>query len=387
MRHSPTRITPVRGRPHSILHWTPLLRIALAACLGTNWLLPLQAQAPRLLPFQARLADAAGKPIPDGATAVQFQLFSDPTNQTPVWSGEVHRTTVNGGLVNVVLGSKNPFPGNRTNELGAVLSFFDAALFLEVTVDSTGKPDGSPDGAITKADPPLLPRQALIPAPFTLESGNALRLQGLDWSTVFGSANPATSGIPGDRIQPASITAAQIAPNAIDSSRLAPARAFFGPTVPSYIIGKGEVDKPATNPMEYQRWAIVSTAFDVTVHSTGRPMWIGLSGDPAGTVGSVPRETPRMYCRNWKRSQDVLFPEFDLLIVNETDDMSVVAAAAYYPINHTNDDYSRCASVKVLKPGEHRLRLYYRIYRNPDDELLGNDYIVLMFLRIAAIEF
>src|SRR4051812_48161842 len=69
-----------------------------------------QAQSPRLLPFQGRLTDSTGAAIPDGPKLIQFQIFGESTGGTPQWAGEVHRATVNAGLVNVILGSKNSLP-------------------------------------------------------------------------------------------------------------------------------------------------------------------------------------------------------------------------------------------------------------------------------------
>src|SRR5262245_60009724 len=85
---------------------------------------------PKLLPFQARLTDASGQPVPDGARVVRFQLFSEAAGGTPLhsWSGEVHRTTVNGGLINVVLGTRASLEGVD----------FAKTLYLEITVDQNG---------------------------------------------------------------------------------------------------------------------------------------------------------------------------------------------------------------------------------------------------------
>lgn len=117
---------------------------------------------PRLLPFQARLTDVTGQPLPDGARVVQFQIFGEPTGSTPLWAGEVHRVTLNGGLVNVMLGSKNPLPTDRPDDPSR--SFFDATLYLQIT------PDANADDKITEADPPLMPRQAIVPILFAREA-------------------------------------------------------------------------------------------------------------------------------------------------------------------------------------------------------------------------
>ena len=196
-----------------------------------------QSQSSGLLPFQGRLADASGKPIPDGVRVVQFQIYGEPIGGNVLWAGEVHRATINGGLVNVVLGSKNPLPRNRSDQTDK--SFFDQLLYLQITVDSNR------DGAITndKADPPILPRQTILPVLFAEESGNARRLAGYDWSVLFGATSPAAGKISGSRIASTTITADQLAPESIDISRLAKAvvealnppgtiQAFAGPKIP-----------------------------------------------------------------------------------------------------------------------------------------------------------
>ena len=98
--------------------------LALALCASRS---PILAQtAPRLLPFQARLADAAGRSFPDGPRAIRFQIFAEMLGGSPLWAGEVHRTTINGGLVNVQLGTKAPLTHVDFNQ----------ELYLEITIDS-----------------------------------------------------------------------------------------------------------------------------------------------------------------------------------------------------------------------------------------------------------
>jgi hypothetical protein len=121
----------------------------------------------RLLPFQGRLADATGSPVPDGAYKVQFRIFDSPTGGAAVWDGEVHDATVNGGLINVLLGTKAPFSDTR---------IFNQTLYLEITVDVNG------DNIINAGDPPMLPRQLIIPVIFSQDTA---RLQGSRWQEFF----------------------------------------------------------------------------------------------------------------------------------------------------------------------------------------------------------
>ena len=171
-----------------------------------------QSQAARLLPFQGRLSDASGKPISDGARVVQFQIYSEPSGGNVLWAGEVHRATVNGGLVNVVLGTKNPLPRDRADQPDK--SFFDQPLYLQITVDSNA------DNQITALDPPLLPRQAILPVVFVAESANARTLQGFDWSALFAGQSPVDGKIAGSRIAAGSIASEQIADASVTVGKL-----------------------------------------------------------------------------------------------------------------------------------------------------------------------
>src|SRR6266487_4134594 len=95
-------------------------------------------EAPRLLPFQGRLTDQNAIAVSNGVRLIHFKIYDLPTGGSPVWAGELHRTTVNGGLVNVMLGTKTPLSGID----------FNRQLYLEITVDVSG-PAGVPDNTIT----------------------------------------------------------------------------------------------------------------------------------------------------------------------------------------------------------------------------------------------
>ena len=163
--------------------------------------IPSQA-AGRLLPFQGQLTDSAGNPIEDGAKVVQFKIYDAPVSGGAVWAGEVHKLSVNKGMVNTVLGSK------------ASLSTvdFNDSLYLEVTVDANG------DGVITPADPPLLPRQIVLPAVYAVKAAAAEGLRAgdgnhYDWSALFGGESPTVGKISGDRLEPLSVPEAALVGN------------------------------------------------------------------------------------------------------------------------------------------------------------------------------
>ena len=199
-----------------VANWRPRKSIKPALCLvlglvGLLTAFAAVAQAPKLLPFQGRLTDQNGAAIPDGLKLVQFKIFDVPTGGASVWPGEVHQATVNGGLVNVLLGTKTLLSGVD----------FNKQLYLEITVDING------DNMITVADPPLLPRQVILPVVFAQETAtarNATKLAGHDWSDLLVSGNdpsdPFNGQIKGTKIQNQSISVAQLAPWSVTADQI-----------------------------------------------------------------------------------------------------------------------------------------------------------------------
>ncbi len=163
----------------------------------------------RLLPFQGYLADRSGVAVRDGARMIQFRLFDAPVSGNVNWSGEVHRLTVNDGLVNTILGSRVSLDDVD----------FGRALYLEIT------PDSNQDEKITAADPPLLPRQVIVPVVFAVEAGvarDSRYLNGYDWSSILvdGSMNPQEGRIAAERLELGGITGELISERAIDGVHL-----------------------------------------------------------------------------------------------------------------------------------------------------------------------
>ncbi len=167
--------------------------------------LPLCAQtaSPKFLPFQGRLTDASGKPIADGVRLIQFRILDAPLGGNPVWLGETHRTTINGGLINVVLGTKAPLDG----------ADFSRTLYLDIVVDANG------DNQITADDKPLLPRQALIPVPFAHDAEsarNSMKLDGYSWTDFFETSDPKTAVVDGAKVKANSLSTSALAREVLD---------------------------------------------------------------------------------------------------------------------------------------------------------------------------
>lgn len=179
--------------------------------------------APKLLPFQGHLTDATGTPVSDGAKVVQFKIYDAPVSGTAAWAGEVHKLSVNKGLVNTILGTKTSMAGVD----------FSGTLYLEITVDANA------DEHITAADPPLLPRQVILPAVFAKGAEVAGKLQDADgnahnWSAVFEGGIPGNGKIHGDKLTANSISADRLS-GSISGGQLTEG------TITSREIGAGAV--------------------------------------------------------------------------------------------------------------------------------------------------
>jgi microcystin-dependent protein len=164
----------------------------------------VRAETP-LLPFQGSLSDANGNPLPDGTKVVQFKIYDAPVGGQAVWNGEVQKLSVNRGLISTLLGTKADLAGVD----------FDQNLYLELTIDAND------DEQITPTDPPLLPRQSIVPAVFAKESADSRLLDGYDWSALFGTENPADGALLDSKIRDGSISASKLAPRSIHEGLVA----------------------------------------------------------------------------------------------------------------------------------------------------------------------
>lgn len=296
-----------------------------ASLLICDWFtLVALAAPPKLLPFQGRLTDTGGTPLSNGSRIVQFQIYDAPAGGTRIWQGEVQRLTINGGLVSTLLGSKA--------SLDAV--DFNSALYLEITVDANA------DDQITVADPPLLPRQSVLPAVFAVEAAtaqratlaqNAEKLGGFGWDTLVDNGNPSTGKIPIARIAippgsvPSnaiatddSITGNQLAPNSIGNSELSDGAVTTAKIASAAVtrdkIGNKEVtalklstrqivdgtqvsavgdivSKAVTNGIPIHYTNEIDTTFgnfgsgaNVTITTGGGPIFVGLTGADIATA-------------------------------------------------------------------------------------------------------
>jgi hypothetical protein len=157
-----------------------------------------------VIPFQGQLANQAGQPLsPTNAVTLVFRLYQVPVGGVAIWEESQPNISVNAGRFSVLLGSRTLLPAQ---------TYFNSTLYLGITVD-----DGNP----ATADVELRPRQALVPVVSASYAKNAGKLNGYDWSALFGTNNPVDGKLDGSRIAVNSITAAQIASGTITSNQIA----------------------------------------------------------------------------------------------------------------------------------------------------------------------
>ena len=188
------------------------LRIAATFSLGYlcfGSLVSSHAAVP-LLPFQGYLSDASGGAAADGRRLVQFKIYDSPIGGRAIWAGEIHQLSINAGLVNTVLGSKT--------SLGEV--DFETTVYLELTVDA------NQDDQITAADPPLLPRQLILPAVFALDASRADdsdKLGGRDWSSILadGATDPSSGALNGAKLAHRTVGTEVLRDRAITNEKIA----------------------------------------------------------------------------------------------------------------------------------------------------------------------
>lgn len=216
------------------------------------------AHAQKLLPFQGYLTTANGQQIADGTKAVQFKIYDTPVSGTTVWAGEVHKLSVNRGLVNTILGTKTTFP--ETYADGSKVMFSEP-LYIEITVDANN------DSQITAADPPLLPRQILLPANFAhvahsirssdgdeiissegIIDGSRLSTESISPEALktiplnkLGSGE-GNQGISSDQIRENAVTGSELAPNSVNSIHITNGQ------IMSDDIGQSQITAPLLAP-------------------------------------------------------------------------------------------------------------------------------------------
>src|SRR6266542_4042460 len=182
-----------------------LLSIGVAQILSLVLSFGVFAQEANVIPVQGQLANQAGQPLsPSNAVTVVFRLYRVPIGGVAIWEESQPNISVNAGRFSVLLGSRTELPGT-TN--------FNATLYLGITVD-----DGNP----ATADVEMRPRQALVPVISASYAKEAAKLNGYDWSVLFGTNNPSSGTLLDSKIRDGSINAGKLQPATVTSNQIAP---------------------------------------------------------------------------------------------------------------------------------------------------------------------
>jgi len=88
--------------------WSLAVAVVLLICVYSY------ADVPKMINFQGRLTDAAGKFVTDGNYPLTFKLYSDSTGGSAKWT-EAQIVAVSKGLFNAILGSQTPIPDSIFN--------------------------------------------------------------------------------------------------------------------------------------------------------------------------------------------------------------------------------------------------------------------------------
>ncbi len=112
------------------------------------------ADVPKLVNFQGRLTDAAGKFVPDGNYSVTFKIYRDSTGGSSRWT-EAQLVSCNKGLFNVILGAVTPIPDS-------IFEYPVTWLGIQVA-----------------ADPEMTPRQKVVSGGYSYYALNSDKLDGL----------------------------------------------------------------------------------------------------------------------------------------------------------------------------------------------------------------
>ncbi len=94
----------------------------------------VSAQVPQLVPYQGKLLDALGEPVPDGSYSMAFRFYDDCVAGTLLLT-DIHPTaqTVN-GIYSILLGNGTITPGTESDLVGVFSNH--STVCLGVTIDS-----------------------------------------------------------------------------------------------------------------------------------------------------------------------------------------------------------------------------------------------------------
>jgi hypothetical protein len=166
------------------------LMLSLGLCVLT--VLPAQAQIPRMVSYQGVVADSAGAPIPDGAYAITFRLYSAASGGTALWQ-EPKTMQLHRGLISTTLGDQVLF--------GASVDF-SQPYWLGIQIGT---------------DPEMQPRVRFTSSGYSIRAGKAD-------TSLFALTAPTPAVVDSARIAGSipnnAVTTAELADGAVTSAKI-----------------------------------------------------------------------------------------------------------------------------------------------------------------------
>jgi hypothetical protein len=175
--------------------------------LGTSLIAEAQS-VPTLINYQGQLVDASGAPLTNGNYSLTARIYSSDPGGALLWGPQtLPNVALVAGRFNVVLG---PYDASFR---AISTAFSNATAYLEMQLG---------------ANPPIVPRQQILSAPYSLKAGAAdsatdsAHLAGFGWDAVFtDTGRPDTGHLPGSKLADAAVTTSKIANLAITTPLIA----------------------------------------------------------------------------------------------------------------------------------------------------------------------
>jgi hypothetical protein len=210
----------------------PLFFAAFVMVLSCALTTATAQSVPGLINYQGQVQNPNGSLPPTADYVLSFRIYDAAQGGALVWGPQVYdgKSDVgHGGTVPLVQGFFNvllgPFDvaGRQLNS-----AFANSIRYIEVQLGT---------------NPPIVPRQRLLSAPYAFRasgadsSDNADKLDGLDWSVIFGTNSPSTGKILTSKLPDQQIIGSQISDGAIRSNHIADGAVVAAKLAPRSISG------------------------------------------------------------------------------------------------------------------------------------------------------
>jgi len=138
--------------------------------LAQSCLKSLAQSVPTKMNYQGVIANSSGIPLPTGNYNLTFRIYNAATGPTLIWGPQTIPVAVVSGQFNVALG---PLDAATPTPRALSAGFASATSYLEIQVG---------------ANPPIVPRQQILSAPFAFEADHAATLGGSSGTPLITSS-------------------------------------------------------------------------------------------------------------------------------------------------------------------------------------------------------